>query len=144
MAAARINAGLQKTLELGNLSAKRDWGHSQDYVRAMWLMLQQDKPGDYVIASGETHEVREFVTLAFHYAGMDIEWYEQDADEYGVLKDNNKIVVEVNLKFYRPAEVELLHGDCSNAEKQLGWKREISYNELVKRMVEHDMELIKQ
>jgi len=144
MAVAKIKNGLQDVLELGNLDAKRDWGHSKDYVKAMWLMLQQDEPDDYVIATNETHPVREFVTLAFEAAGMEIEWHGKGVDEYATLKSNGKTVVKVNPKFYRPAEVELLIGDCSKAEKKLGWKREVSYEQLVKRMVEHDLKLIEE
>lgn len=141
-AVARIKLGLQNVLELGNLDAKRDWGHSKDYVKAMWLMLQQDSPDDYVISTGETHPVREFVNLAFEAADMELEWHGKGIEEYAVLKGTEKVVVKVNPKFYRPAEVELLIGDCSKAEKRLGWKREISYNDLVKRMVKNDLELL--
>lgn len=140
---AKIKKGLQNTLELGNLDAKRDWGHSKDYVEAMWLMLQQEKPDDFVISTGETHSVREFVTLAFKYAGMKIEWHGSKENEYATLEGSDKIVVKVNPKFYRPAEVELLIGDCSKAEKHLGWKRKISYEQLVKLMIENDLELLK-
>lgn len=143
-AVANIKYGLQDTLELGNLDSKRDWGHSKDYVRAMWLMLQQDKPDDYVISTGDTHPVREFVELAFKAADMDIEWHGKGVDEYATLKGTDKVVVKVNPEFYRPAEVDLLLGDCSKAEKVLGWKREISYEELVKRMVENDLKLVKE
>lgn len=139
---ARIKNGLQDVLELGNLDAKRDWGHSRDYVEAMWLMLQQDKPDDYVISTGETHPVREFVTLAFKAAGMEVEWHGKDDKEYATLKGTEKIVVKVNPKFYRPAEVELLIGDCSKAEQKLGWKRKINYEKLVELMVENDLKLI--
>ena len=141
-AVARIKNGLQDTLELGNLNAKRDWGHSKDYVEAMWLMLQQDEPDDYVISTGETHPVREFVNLAFQAANMEVEWHGTDENEYATLKGTNKVVVKVNPKFYRPAEVELLVGDCSKAEKKLGWKRKISYEQLVKLMVENDLRII--
>ena len=141
-AVARIKNGLQDTLEVGNLNAKRDWGHSRDYVEAMWLMLQQDKPDDYVISTGETHPVREFVELAFKAAGMEVEWHGSEVDEYATLKGTDKVVVKVNPKFYRPAEVELLIGDCSKAEKKLGWKRKINYEQLVKLMVENDLKLI--
>ena len=143
-AVARIKNGLQDTLELGNLNAKRDWGHSRDYVEAMWLMLQQDKPDDYVISTGETHPVREFVELAFKAAGMEVEWHGKEVDEYATLKGTDKVVVKVNPKFYRPAEVELLIGDCSKAEQKLGWKRKINYEQLVKLMVENDLRLIEE
>ena len=143
-AVARIKNGMQDLLELGNLDAKRDWGHSKDYVQAMWLMLQQEEPDDYVISTGETHPVREFVTLAFEAAGMEIEWHGKGVDEYATLKNSEKVVVKVNPKFYRPAEVELLIGDCSKAEKKLGWKRNVSYEQLVKLMVENDLKLIEE
>lgn len=138
---ARIVAGKQDVLELGNMDAKRDWGHSQDYVNAMWLMLQQDTPDDYVIASGETHKVREFVDKAFGYAGISLEWTGSGLEEKGTDKKTGKVVVQVNPKFFRPAEVELLLGDPTKAEEKLGWKRMISFDELVQRMVKHDMEL---
>ncbi len=142
IAIAKIKAGKQDCLELGNLDAKRDWGHSQDYVKAMWLMLQQDQADDFVIATGETHPVREFVTLAFEAAGMEIEWHGQGVDEYATLKGSDKVVVKVNPAFYRPAEVDLLIGDASKAEKTLGWQRNISYRELITRMVENDQKLL--
>ena len=142
MAVAKITAGQQDCLELGNLSAKRDWGHSRDYVKAMWLMLQQDEADDYVISTGETHEVREFVTLAFKAADMDVEWHGEGVNEYATLAGTDKVVVKVNEKFYRPAEVELLLGCCDKAEEKLGWKREVSYEELVKLMVENDIKLL--
>jgi len=142
IAIAKIKAGKQDCLELGNLDAKRDWGHSQDYVKAMWLMLQQDQADDFVIATGETHPVREFVTLAFEAAGMSVEWHGQGVDEYATLKGSDKVVVKVNSAFYRPAEVDLLIGDASKAEKTLGWQRNISYRELITRMVENDQKLL--
>lgn len=142
-AAARIKLGLQDCVELGNMSAKRDWGHSKDYVYAMWLMLQQDKPDDYVVSTGETHEVREFVNLAFQAAGIELEWSGEGVDETAKDKATGKIVVKVNPQFFRPAEVDLLLGDPAKAESKLGWKRQISFNELVERMVKHDLELEK-
>ncbi len=141
-AVARIKNGLQEVLELGNLDAQRDWGHSKDYVEAMWLMLQQEEPDDYVISTGETHPVREFVTLAFKATGMELEWHGKGENEYATLKGTDKVLVKVNPKFYRPAEVELLIGNCSKAENKLGWKRKISYEQLVTLMVENDMKLI--
>jgi GDPmannose 4,6-dehydratase len=143
LAAANIAAGKQDVLELGNMDAKRDWGHSKDYVNAMWLMLQQEKPDDYVIASGETRTVREFVTRAFTCAGMPLAWHGTGPEEYAVNEKSGETVVRVNPKFFRPAEVELLLGDPSKAEKVLGWKREVSFDELVRRMTEHDMALIR-
>ncbi len=139
---ARIKFGLLDKLELGNLSAKRDWGHAADYVNAMWLMLQQDTPDDYVVASGETHEVREFVTLAFKSAGFGLEWQGAEEKEKALDKKTGKVLVEVNPKFFRPAEVELLLGCPQKAETVLGWKRKISFHELVERMVENDLNLI--
>lgn len=141
-AAARIKLGVQEQLELGNMDAFRDWGHSKDYVNAMWLMLQQDEPEDYVIASHETHTVREFVELAFAEAGMKIRWEGKEADEVGIDEQSGRIVVRVNPKFYRPAEVDLLLGNPQKAERKLGWRREISFPELVARMVKNDMKLV--
>lgn len=141
-AAARIAAGKQDCLELGNMEAKRDWGHSKDYVRAMWLMLQQDTPDDYVVATGETRMVREFVDAAFEALDIELEWHGEGADEYATNKANGKTVVKVNPKFFRPAEVELLLGDPTKAEKELGWEREIDFKELVTRMVLADKERV--
>lgn len=143
-AAVRISKGLQEQLELGNMDAKRDWGHSKDYVNAMWLMLQQDVPDDFVIATNETRTVREFVDIAFSHVGIDLEWNGDGVDEIAMNKNNGKVVVRVNPRFFRPAEVELLIGDPSKAEKQLGWIREISFDQLVKRMVEQDTILVEQ
>ena len=142
-AAARIALGKQAFVELGNLDAKRDWGHSKDYVRAMWLMLQQDAPDDYVVATGETRSVREFAECAFKAVGFEIDWQGEGVDTVGINKANGQTVVKVNPKFYRPAEVELLLGDPSKAEQKLGWKREISFDELVTRMAQNDLELVK-
>ena len=141
--AVEISLGLKECVELGNLDSKRDWGHSKDYVKAMWLMLQQEKPDDFVIATNETRTVREFAELAFRYAGIEIEWHGQVIDEIGINKATGKIVVKVNKKFFRPAEVDVLLGNPEKAEKILGWKREISFSELVERMVKNDMDLIK-
>jgi GDPmannose 4,6-dehydratase len=142
-AAARISLGLQDHVELGNLDAKRDWGHSKDYVRAMWLMLQQDAPDDYVIATNETRTVREFVEIAFAHVGIEIAWQGSGTDEIGVDRKTGKTVVTINPKFFRPAEVQVLLGNPAKAEEKLGWKREISFKELVERMVRHDLELAK-
>ncbi len=143
-AAVRIQLGLQDCLELGNMNAKRDWGHSSDYVRAMWLMLQQDAPDDYVIATNETRTVREFVDTAFRVLGMELAWSGEGVNETAVDKTTGKTVVRVNPQFFRPAEVELLIGDPSKAETKLGWKREISFEQLVERMVLHDKKLVEQ
>ena len=142
-AVARIKLGLQDCLELGNLDVKRDWGHSKDYVKAMWLMLQQDTPDDYVIATGETRTVRDFVTAAFKRTQIDIGWSGNGVEEKGVDLTSGNVVVKVNPRFFRPAEVELLVGNPTKAEKQLGWKREISFEELVNRMVDNDLRLEK-
>lgn len=142
-AVARIKNGVQEVLELGNMDAKRDWGHSKDYVNAMWLMLQQEKADDYVIATNETRTVREFVNIAFKKAGIELKWEGTGVEEKAINIENNKVVVKINSKFYRPAEVELLIGDSSKAEKELGWQRNISFDELVERMVQNDLELVK-
>ena len=141
-AVARIKQGVQDCVELGNLDSKRDWGHSKDYVHAMWLMLQQDTPDDYVIATNETRTVREFVDTAFACAGIEIEWSGKGVNETGTDKATGKVVVKVNPEFFRPAEVDILLGNPSKAEKTLGWKREIPFQELVSRMVKNDMELV--
>jgi GDPmannose 4,6-dehydratase len=141
-AVARIKLGVQDHLELGNMDSKRDWGHSKDYVHAMWLMLQQDKADDYVVATGETRTVREFVELAFGHVGIDVEWKGEGVDEIGIDKATGKTIVKVNPKFFRPAEVDVLLGDPTKAENTLGWKREISFSQLVERMVENDMALV--
>ncbi|MCR5617230.1 MAG: GDP-mannose 4,6-dehydratase [Clostridiales bacterium] len=141
--AAKISLGLTDHLELGNLSSKRDWGHSKDYVRAMWLMLQADKPDDYVVATSETRTVREFCEIAFRELGIELEWKGEGVNETGVDKKTGKVVVKVNPKFFRPAEVDLLIGDPTKAETVLGWKREIDFAELVKRMVRNDLEIVK-
>ena len=142
-AAARIHYGMQEVLELGNLDSKRDWGHSKDYVKAMWLMLQQEKPKDYVIATNETRTVREFVEQAFSFTGMTVEWQGEGIEEVGIDAATKKVVVKVNPKYFRPAEVDILLGNPAKAEKELGWEREISFSDLVKRMVENDLNLVK-
>lgn len=142
-AVAKISLGKQEYLELGNMDSKRDWGHSKDYVYAMWLMLQQDEPDDYVIATNETRTVREFVERAFACVGINVKWEGTGIDEVGINSKTGKIIVKVNKKFFRPAEVDLLLGDPIKAEKQLGWKRLISFDDLVKRMVNNDLELNK-
>lgn len=142
MAAARIKKGLQDRLELGNMDAKRDWGHAKDYVKAMWLMLQQEQADDYVVASGETHTVREFVELAFGHLGISIQWQGTAENEIGIDAVSGKVVVAVNPLFYRPSEVELLLGSPSKAEGVLGWNRDVSFVELVKCMIQNDLELV--
>lgn len=141
-AAARIRQGVQDYLELGNLDAKRDWGHAQDYIYAMWLLLQNEKPEDYVIATNETRTVREFVEAAFRYAGIGIVWEGEGIGEIGRDQESGKVLVKVNPEFFRPAEVELLWGNPAKAETELGWRREISFDNLVERMVKSDMKLV--
>ncbi|HIR37878.1 MAG TPA: GDP-mannose 4,6-dehydratase [Candidatus Limisoma gallistercoris] len=144
LAAARIANGLQDKLYLGNLNALRDWGYARDYVECMWLMLQQDSPEDYVIATGEYHTVREFSTLAFARAGINLEWSGEGLDEKGIDTATGKILVEVDPKYFRPAEVEQLLGDPTKAKEQLGWNpRQTSFERLVEIMVDHDMAEIK-
>ena len=157
---ARISLGLQDHLYMGNLNAKRDWGHARDYVEMQWLMLQQDKPEDYVIATGEQHSVREFIDLAAKELGIEITWQGEGLEEKGVvtsvepgkikiggnsLKQNHhlgpgKVIVSVDPRYFRPTEVETLLGDPSKAKKQLGWKPHISFKDLIKEMVAHDLE----
>ena len=137
-AVARIKLGLQDKLYLGNLSAKRDWGFAKDYVQAMWLMLQQEKPEDFVIATGETHEVREFVSLAFAEAGIQITWQGEGVNEKGLDQDG-RVLVEVDPRYFRPTEVELLLGDATKAQQKLGWKPETTLQELVTMMVREDL-----
>lgn len=141
-AAARIKLGLQEVLELGSLDARRDWGHAQDYVRAMWLLLQNDQPNDYVIATNETRTVREFAETAFRIAGFEIVWEGEGVNEIGREKTSGRILVRVNPQFFRPAEVEVLLGNPAKAEKELGWKREVSFEQLVERMVRNDIKLV--
>jgi GDPmannose 4,6-dehydratase len=135
---ARLYSDPTFTLEIGNMDAKRDWGHAQDYVYGMWLMLQQDVPNDFVLATGETHTVREFVELAFKAAGHSITWCGSGVDEIG-MDETGRVVVRVDSKFYRPAEVDLLVGNPTKANTQLGWKPNISFQELVQRMVKNDI-----
>jgi len=142
-AVARIALGCQDRLELGNMDAKRDWGHSQDYVRAMWLMLNQPAPDDFVIATGESSSVREFVQASFNCVGIDIEWAGHGANEVGRNAKTGDVLVSVNPTLYRPAEVQALLGDPTKAENVLGWHREITFDQLVTRMVAHDLELAK-
>ena len=139
-AVARIYQGRQQVLKLGNMNAKRDWGHAKDFVYAQWLMLQQDNPKDYVIATGEAHTVREFVELAFQEVNITINWQGQGVNEKGINIKTGKILVEVDKKYFRPAEVEILLGDPSKAEKELNWKRKVSFQDLVSGMVRYDLE----
>lgn len=141
-AVARIKQGVQDHLELGNMDSKRDWGHSKDYVKAMWLMLQQDKADDYVIATNETRTVREFVETAFACVDINVKWHGEGVEEVGIDDATGKVVVKINPKFFRPAEVDILIGDPTKAELELDWKREISFKELVERMIKNDMKLV--
>lgn len=144
LAAANIANGLQEKLYLGNLNAKRDWGYARDYVECMWLMLQHERPEDFVIATGEHHSVREFATLAFHYAGIELEWRGEGIDEKGIDKASGKVLVEVDPRFFRPSEVEQLLGDPTKAKTLLGWNpTTTSFDKLVRIMVEHDMKNVK-
>ena len=144
LAAARIAHGLQDKLYLGNLDARRDWGYAPDYVQCMWLMLQQEEPDDFVIATGEYYSVRDFATLAFHHAGIELEWKDKGMNEKGIDKATGKVLVEVDPKYFRPADVEQLLGDPSKAKEKLGWNpRQTSFEELVKRMTEYDLKNVK-
>ncbi len=143
LAAARIVQGKQDKLYLGNLSSLRDWGYAKDYVECMWLILQHDKPDDFVIATGEQHTVRDFATLAFHYAGIELKWEGEGVDEKGIDAKTGKVLVEVSPDFYRPTDVVNLLGDPSKAKKELGWNpTKTSFDELVRIMVEHDMKKV--
>ena len=141
-AVARIKLGVQEVLELGNLDAKRDWGHAKDYVKAMWLMLQQDEADDYVIATNETRTVREFIEKTYKYVNIDIVWEGSEVNEIGKDKATGKTLIKINPDFFRPAEVEILIGDPIKGETKLGWKREIPFNELVERMIKNDLMLV--
>ncbi len=138
-AIARIKLGLQEKIYLGNMNAKRDWGHAADYVEAMWLMLQQEEPDDFVIATGETHTVREFVELAFSRVGIEIVWQGAGVAEKGIDKATGKILVEVDPRYFRPTEVELLLGDPTKAKEKLGWSPKVTFKDLVQTMVEADL-----
>lgn len=139
-AAARIAVGLQKKLYLGNLNALRDWGHARDYVEMMWLMLQQDEPDDYVIATGEQHSVREFCEHAFRYIGVELEWQGQGVDEKGIDRKTGRVLVEVDPRYFRPTEVDTLLGDPSKAREKLGWVPRTTFEELVEEMMRADLE----
>jgi len=160
-AAARIRLGLQKKLYLGNLNAKRDWGHAKDYVEGMWLMLQQPEPDDYVLATGETHSVREFAEKAFKLLGIEIDWQGEGVEEKGVVKKvvealegidvvegsyglkEGDIVIEVDPRYFRPTEVDILIGDASKAREKLGWRPKHTFEDLIKDMIKADFELAK-
>lgn len=145
LAVARIVNGLQDKLYLGNLNALRDWGYAKDYVECMWLIMQQDEPEDFVIATGEYHSVREFTTLAFRRAGIELEWHGEGVEEKGVDKATGKVLVEVDPKYFRPCEVEQLLGDPTKAKQKLGWNpRKTSFEELINIMVDNDIKKVKE
>ena len=137
---AKIFKGEQEKIILGNLDAIRDWGYAKDYVESMWLMLQQSEPDDYVIATGESHKVRDFVEEAFRVVGIEISWIGSGVTEKAINKSTNKVLVEVSEKYFRPSEVEYLLGDASKANEKLGWKPKTNFKEMVKIMVEYDIE----
>ncbi len=140
-ALARIKLGLQENMFLGNMSAKRDWGHAKDYVKMQWLMLQQETPEDFVIATGVQHSVREFVEIAAAELGMEMEWQGEGLDEIGIEKNSGKTIVRVDSRYFRPTEVETLLGDPTKAKEKLGWVPEITFEELVKEMIVEDMKI---
>jgi GDPmannose 4,6-dehydratase len=142
-AAAKISLGLQDKLYLGNLDAKRDWGHARDYVEGMWLMLQQDEPDDYVLATGKTYSIKHFASLAFAEVGITLQWIGSGVDEKGVDAASGKVLIEVDPKYFRPTEVDLLVGNPDKAKEKLGWESKTSLEELVKEMMHHDVELFK-
>jgi GDPmannose 4,6-dehydratase len=135
---AAIERGIQRRLYLGNIDSKRDWGHARDYVEGMWMILQQDRPDDYVLATGETHTVREFVELAFDYIGRPIIWEGTGVGEKGRCTKNGDILVAIDPRYFRPAEVDLLLGDPTKARTRLGWHHKIKFEELVTSMVDAD------
>jgi GDPmannose 4,6-dehydratase len=142
LAVARIKFGLQDKLLLGNLDAQRDWGYARDFVEGMWLMLQQDVPEDFVLATGQTTPVRKFVELAFKEVGIDLTWKGSGVNEKGLDNETGAVRVEISPEFFRPAEVDLLIGDPTKAKEKLGWEHRTSLNELVSMMVAHDLELV--
>lgn len=141
--AARISLGLQKKVSLGNLDARRDWGHAKDYVEAMWRILQHSAPDDFVVATGEAHSVREFVNLAFAEVGIAVDWKGEGVEEKGYNRSTGELVIDVDSRFFRPAEVEFLLGDPSKAKRELGWSPKTVFPELVRDMVRHDLDLFR-
>ena len=142
-AAVRIAEGVQEKLFLGNMNAKRDWGHTKDFVKGMWLMMQQDEPDDFVLATGETTSVRDFCNMAFGHLGIELEWKGEGVEEKGINKATGKPIIEVDPQYFRPTEVELLLGDPTKAQEKLGWTFEYTVNDLVKEMVDSDMKELK-
>jgi len=142
MAVARISRGLQDCLYMGNINALRDWGYAPDYVQMMWMMLQQDQPDDYVVATGEMHTVREFIEKSFSHVGIEIEWEGAGVDEVGKNRVTGNIIVRLDARYYRPAEVEQLLGDPAKAKRQLGWEPTVKFEELVKIMSEGDLKIL--
>lgn len=140
---AEIQHGLREKLVVGNLDSKRDWGYAPEYVKAMWMMLQQSEPDDYVIATGENHSVREFIELAFSSVGKSIVWKGKELQEKGLDNKTNRALIEVSEKFFRKAEVQVLRGDSTKARRVLGWKPETTFNQMVEKMVKHDLEYVK-
>jgi len=143
MGLSKIKLGKQKKLYLGNIDAKRDWGYAPEYVESMWMMLQQDKPDDYVIATGETHTVREFIEEACKVLDIDLEWKGKGVDEKGIDKKTGETIIEIDPRYFRPTEVNLLLGDASKAQKILGWKAKTKFKELVKIMIDGDIDILK-
>ena len=143
LGAVKIKKGIEECLYMGNLDAKRDWGYAPDYAEAMWLMLQQEKPDDYVIATGEMHTVREFIEKSFEALSIKIVWRGLGINEVGINEETGKVIIEINPRYYRPSEVEQLQGDSSKARKELGWKPSISFDQLVNIMIESDFNYIK-
>ena len=140
-AIGRIKIGTQDKLVLGNLDSTRDWGHAKDYVEAMWLMLQKEEPADYVIATGKTYTVREFVEKSFNCIGVEIEWKGKGISEVGIDSETGKVLVEIDERYFRPAEVELLHGNPEKAKLELGWQSKTTLDEMIEEMIVHDVEL---
>ena len=140
-ALSRIKLGMEECLYLGNINAQRDWGHAKDYAKAQWLIMQHEKPEDFVIATGVMHSVKDFVTLAANYLDLDIEWHGDGLDEVGINKKDGSKIVRIDKRYFRPSEVNKLKGDASKARKLLGWKPEVSFEELVKEMIENDFNI---
>ena len=141
-AVAAIHLGVQKTLHIGNLDAKRDWGHAREYVRGMWMMMQQPKPDDYVLATGEAHSVRNFVEKAFHRIGVDLEWKGEGVDERGIDVSDGRVLVEVDPRYFRPTEVDSLIGDPTKAWEKLGWRHETKLDDLIAEMIREDLKIM--